>query len=308
MTRCIATMNDVLDQVHEHFLQGDVAAPMSVLLEELRAACLQAPREEWLKDTVPACRRHPLHALLLQDPLTRRAFEKPRGYAGDAVMLDYVYTGVAPAGTTDLGRAVLGVVAAAPGGRSVVGRRGLLAELIDAAARAEGGPAILSLGCGHLREAQRARSARLGWGGRFHALDQDGESLAVVQHEQGQRGVRTVCASVGSLLRGRPGLEGLHLVYAAGLFDYLDDALAARLLGAMYEMLRPGGRLLVANFAPDSHARGYMEAMMDWWLVYRTEGQLEALASAVANPASMNYSVVRDAEGNIVYLQMTRIA
>src|SRR6185369_13041245 len=36
-------------------------------------------------------RSHELWDVFCQDPLTRRAFEKPRGYAGDAVMMDFVY-------------------------------------------------------------------------------------------------------------------------------------------------------------------------------------------------------------------------
>src|SRR5215475_11877146 len=37
------------------------------------------------------CKSHPFAELVLQDPYSRRAREKPRGYAGDAVMLDYIY-------------------------------------------------------------------------------------------------------------------------------------------------------------------------------------------------------------------------
>ena len=37
------------------------------------------------------CLDHPLCDLLHQDPFTYRAFSKPRGYAGDAVMMDYIY-------------------------------------------------------------------------------------------------------------------------------------------------------------------------------------------------------------------------
>lgn len=34
-----------------------------------------------------ACQSHPLHKIALEDPFTERAFTKPRGHAGDAVML-----------------------------------------------------------------------------------------------------------------------------------------------------------------------------------------------------------------------------
>jgi SAM-dependent methyltransferase len=307
MSRCAEAITELLDHVHQNLLRGAVPAPVSLLCEELRVACRETPRDEWVREVVPACRRHPLHALLLQDPYTRRAFEKPRGYAGDAVMLDYVCTGIPPAGTTDLGREVFRATTGSPNGRSVVARRDRLAGLIDGAAEAAPEPAILSLGCGHLREAQRARSARTGWGGRFRALDQDGENLAVVRREQGPNGVRTVHSSVVPLLRGRLPVEGQDLVYTAGLLDYLSDALAAGLLRAMYDMLRPGGRLLVASFTPDSHGRGYMEAFMDWWLTYREEGQMEELAGAVASAAARG-RVFRDAEGSLVFLELTRTA
>ena len=41
-----------------------------------------------LKEAVEA---HPIHKVIMSDPYSRRAFDKPRGYAGDAVMLDFIY-------------------------------------------------------------------------------------------------------------------------------------------------------------------------------------------------------------------------
>src|SRR5512139_4125726 len=40
---------------------------------------------------VAAARHHPLVHLLHQDPFTCRCFCKPRGYAGDAKMIDFIY-------------------------------------------------------------------------------------------------------------------------------------------------------------------------------------------------------------------------
>ena len=39
---------------------------------------------------------HPLGELLHRDPFTRRGFDKPRGYAGDAVLIDYLYATAPP--------------------------------------------------------------------------------------------------------------------------------------------------------------------------------------------------------------------
>src|SRR5262249_5614371 len=46
---------------------------------------------EWTRLIADVIAPHPVVAQLLEEPFTRRAFEKPRGYAGDAVMLDLAY-------------------------------------------------------------------------------------------------------------------------------------------------------------------------------------------------------------------------
>lgn len=74
-------------------------APLSALWSQARATAQADAMRAW-------CRAHPLHALVQQDPFTHRAASKPRGYAGDAVMMDYIYESRAPEGTSEVGRAV----------------------------------------------------------------------------------------------------------------------------------------------------------------------------------------------------------
>lgn len=57
--------------------------------------------------------------------------------------------------------------------------------------------------------------------------------------------------------------QGFHLTYAAGLFDYLPDPAAQRLVQLMCNATVKGGRVMVANFMPDIQVVGYMEAYMD---------------------------------------------
>ena len=104
----------------------------------------------------------------------------------------------------------------------------------------------------------------------FVALDQDADSLAHVNRAYAGTGVRTVQASVKSILSGKIAFEGFDFVYAAGLYDYLAERVATRFTRLMFDMLAPGGRLLVANFAPVLPEVGYMETFMDWKLIYRT--------------------------------------
>lgn len=295
-----------LDSVFNRLQEGDVEAAMKAVILELSNYCARLKPEEWAGELIPACRSHRVHPLLLQDPYTYRAFEKPRGYAGDAVMLDYVYTGIAPEGTTALGRELFKATTGSTNAQSVNARRGCLVRYIDAVAQAMEQPAILSIACGHLREAQAARCVRQGWGGVFYALDQDAQSLTVVAQEQSSRGVKIVHSSLGNLLRGERTFPPLSLIYAAGLFDYLSDPVAERLASLMFKMLAPGQRVLIANFAPDSQGRGYMEAIMDWQLIYRDEEQVETLARHIPRSEIASKTIYRDPFENIVFLELTK--
>src|SRR5262245_58416888 len=74
----------------------------------LREWKLMSEPRDW-EAQVATCRRHPLVHLVHQDPFTYRAFNKPRGYAGDAPMMDFIYGREeqwAPPAAEELGRFV----------------------------------------------------------------------------------------------------------------------------------------------------------------------------------------------------------
>jgi SAM-dependent methyltransferase len=182
-------------------------------------------------------------------------------------MLDYVYGGLPPPETTSIGKQVFSGTTRASSGLSVIERRNYLAKLIDNTARETTRPRILSVACGHLREANYSEAIRSGAVATFYALDQDPESLAVVERDKPEEAnIITVNASVKDLLQGKASYSNLNLIYALGLYDYLNDPIAQKLTQTLFDMLAPDGKLVLANYAPDSQARGYMEAFMDWFL------------------------------------------
>ena len=79
----------LLDRVAEQLKTGRVSDAVDELMDDL-AACREEEGAQW-----PELARwygsHPVRDLLLMDPFTYRAYSKPRGYAGDAVMMDYIY-------------------------------------------------------------------------------------------------------------------------------------------------------------------------------------------------------------------------
>src|SRR6185295_9427579 len=105
-TALAALEQTLLDDVCEKLSCGRVEEGMNKLMPGLKARRLISDSREWAK-VVEMCQWHPLRDLIYQDPFTHRAYHKPRGYAGDAVLLDYIYGREegwpAPEGTTELG-------------------------------------------------------------------------------------------------------------------------------------------------------------------------------------------------------------
>src|SRR5262249_44121844 len=79
-----------LDDIFARMAAGDVDGGMRELLPFLQTQRVKSSERDWAA-FVELCLRHPLRALLHQDPFTYRAYSKPRGYAGDAVLLDFIY-------------------------------------------------------------------------------------------------------------------------------------------------------------------------------------------------------------------------
>jgi hypothetical protein len=293
-----------LDAAYAKLRDNDVADGMNELVLGLRDLRKALPAAEWSEFVQLQCLPHPLKELVHQDPFTHRSYAKPRGYAGDAELLDYIY-GIKPLPetTTPLGAEIYRYTSQAPACQSVRARCEFMATVIDALA-AHTTPKILAIACGHLREAQRSRAVAEGRTGAYFALDQDPVSLAVIEREQ--PGVQTVSGSVKSLLKGERELNDLDLVYSAGLYDYLAQPMATALTHRLFKMLKAGGKLLVANFAPELRDIGYMESFMAWHLTYRNEAEMEAFAAHIPTNEILAQRVFRDEHQNIVFLEIVK--
>ncbi len=294
----------VLETCHELLDDGDAAGAISHLAGELsriREACTP---DEW-SVIADICQAHSLHRRLREDPYLADAFHKPRGYPGDAETLDFVYGYRQPGSEiTRLGRELLSVTTSVGIAGAVRTRCSHIAELVRGVAPKEPSPVILSIACGHLRE--------LHWvGGSAEDLtvvgvDHDQATLdtAVKLHQSVKlTGVR---ASVRSLIAGKVQLPSADLIYASGLYDYLEDPTAIALTNVLVASLRPGGRLLIANLTPNNEEIACMEAIWDWWMVYRDEDAMLCLASQLGTEYTA--SVYTIAGGRVACMLVRRNA
>jgi hypothetical protein len=280
-------------------------------LEKFRAT-LGEVRAKMTDDRWSACiaslRQHPVWSFVLQDPFVRRANEKPRGYPGDAVVIDYIYRASSLAPEIQSLPTHAAVVhdfstsAAAP--RAVRYRRQFAAQVVDEVAAArERRIRVVSIAAGHLREAELSEAAQEGRA-EFVAIDQDQESLDTIARSAGAIKVETIAGSVRQILTGRLRIPDADLVYALGLFDYLPQPVARRLTELMLDAVQPGGVLLIPNFLPGIADIGWMESFMDWKLVYRRDAEMLDLLGDWNKVARAE--IHRDPDHNITFLKVYR--
>lgn len=279
---------------------------LNARLGDLRRAAGPA----WAREVVPAVRSHPITARIRQTPLVAHASTWPRGYPGDAGLIDQLYhADAASGGLEDEERRANATVRQSRVARSVRHRRLVIADAIDEACSHHPRPDILSVACGHAREVEWSLTMADGLVGRFVAADQDEDSLAEVRQRLCPRfpAVMPLQLTVRGILAGRgAALGNFHLVYAAGLYDYLAEPVARALTARLFQLLHPGGRLLIGNFSDTPVEIGFMESIMDWPLVWRSPAQLAALSSAIPASEIASQNVWPDPTGACCYLDLTR--
>ncbi len=300
----------LLDRVSDELEGPRVDEAMDRLIRGLQSLRQNVPSLEWEAFCRTECVSHPVRFKVHQDPLTERAFFKPRGYPGDAVLLDLFLgeDGVQPYvdEATELGQRIYRYTSSATAARALRRRKEILATFIDRVSDSAEPAGIMTLGCGHLREAEISAAVQRGKVGRFLAVDRDPDSLRVVREKFGPLGVETAESTVNELIEMAPQLGAFDLVYAAGPYDHLNRWVATRLTEALFGTTKPGGLLLVTNFVHGIRDVGYLEAFMDWHLDYRNAADMFALSSTLPEGEVADRRTFAEESGGIVFLAVRR--
>jgi hypothetical protein len=218
-----------------------------------------------------------------------RSYAKPLGYPGDFGIMNQVYdwerAGV-DAYAMLLHRIGLEVA------ECIKTRMELVRSEIGNVVMSANGRAarIMSLGCGSAREVETwlARSRTTPPRAEFTLIDQEQLALDyayrasyshIVRSEERCR-LNCLHISFVDLLRGNSVMQNLppqDLIYSVGLLDYLTDRRASGLVRRLFELLIPGGLLIVGNMNETPLSNLWpMEFITDWSLYYRTEQQMLA--------------------------------
>lgn len=256
--------------------------------------------------------REVLHPWLLRSEYWSRSYLKPHGYAGDFRMLEWMYDLEFDRCCDPTRPAVVNLLdylySTVHSVRAVWHRRRWFAyriQKLHATVPRERPVRILDLACGgsrYVRDGVHDDDA--GGAVELTLLDQDPAALAFVDGwlpDSLRPATRLICGPVRDTLRlvdqHAPGRRSrFDLVISTGLFDYLDDAAARRLLATMCQLARPGGSIALCNFAPEDPSRIVKDWVVDWPLVYRDCSALRALV-----PDTYSVCFDRSPDGGLVY-------
>ncbi len=247
-----------------------------------------SPRSAEAREALGANVQRELLPYMLLTENGERWYAKPRGYAGDFLSIEWIYRNQA-GGSGRIGPLLDRCFLDLPAAVAVRNRRGLLREEIEKtiAARRGATARVLSLACGPARElfdiyATLADPAILA----TTCVDIDLHALAFVADLRDARKLRRAMqlenANLAHVATGRAKLElpPQDLAYSIGLIDYFEDPLVVRLLDAIHDRLRPGGRVILGNFHPNNPTRAVMDHLFDWKLIHRTEADMNRLFQA----------------------------
>lgn len=242
------------------------------------------------------------------DPYTRWGLLKPRGYAGDATLMDFAYGHSSLAaeidGSGNLAKAIYAHTFTAKQSGSARLRIALIARTISTLAEREPGLRVLSLASGHARELEALPKKTRDNISRFSAIDADLASLEIAQISAGD--ILFHSHHLNVIKSDLPEDEKSDLVYSLGLFDYLSDEHAETLIRKMWKVTASGGRIVVANLAPDAANLGFCEAIMDWWMIPRDETQMRSLGNVITQLDSAGTEVSVAKHGCFNYLEINR--
>ncbi len=237
---------------------------------------------------------------------TGRAYHKPRGYAGDYEMMNQIYRNAAE-GQTLFEKIIhlYGINEASS--ISVRLRKDYLKrKLFKLSMNSKSNSITIgSLACGPGREILEflsEESVESLKKFKIVLMDQDHHALLnarrnilkVVRLRKLECEVSFLPLSVKQILDQSEEAEVLKyinfdLLYTAGLYDYLPQAVAKNLTSIISGSVSQGGELIIGNFHPDNPTKTISDLVADWRLIHRNQEQMQDLISTSSFKKSQFY-------------------
>ncbi|HEY5042556.1 MAG TPA: class I SAM-dependent methyltransferase, partial [Verrucomicrobiae bacterium] len=293
-------------------LRGPVIVALNNMFERFEVVADKIPKDQQAAHRAFGQRQ--LHPYLLCAPFIHRTYNKPLGFAGDYEMMNMIVRNNLE-GSSLYAKLANQYLLDQIGPMAVRGRVGFLnSRIIEETGRVvrlRRTAKIFCVACGPAWEAVNFIAEHpLAEKAQFQMLDFSEETLhytsnkiaEVKQRHHRKTQVKFIRNSAQNLLRGKAKpTEEFDLIYCSGLYDYLSDIMCKSLNTRLYDMLKPGGLLVVGNFAHNLPVKNFIEHFLEWFLIYRNAQEFILLAPEQA--ARENCVVRSEPTGTNIFLE-----
>jgi SAM-dependent methyltransferase len=212
-----------------------------------------------------------------QSPMHRRTRTKPLGYAGDYLVIDWIYT--QKTADSGLAKKIDELFHSYEAAQAVRNRKDYFVKLCAEMADEKNSRVdVLDLGCGSCRDVVEAfHACNNGVQYHFHCVDQEPEAIeyarSLIRGTEAESQIRLDCRNVFRF----EATEQYDLIWSAGLFDYISNRAVSLLIKKSWRFLKEGGLFVFGNFGPENPTRKGMELVSRWNLLHRTADELIAI-------------------------------
>jgi CRP-like cAMP-binding protein/SAM-dependent methyltransferase len=321
MEKCKAGLFDISHQLQQKEARGERDEPLERqcinLVVELNGSLgdfQQAMQGSGYEEVMWGYVFKEFYPYLMRSQFAERAYFKPKGYAGDFLMMEHIYANI-PKGEGRLGELIDIFCLERPGSLAIHGRRQLIKKELSRISnelhqRGEK-TRIMNLACGPNRElfdfleqCEHTESVEA------LCVDIDAEALRYTNQYVNvfphMASIRLMSENVIKWSLGRVSHEmgEMDIIYSAGLCDYLDARLFRALVTQCYKHLRPGGSLLLGNFTayPDSL---FLDKILKWELIYRNAEDLKEIFAPT--PFGDNVTILAEKENVNLFALATKV-
>jgi len=236
----------------------------------------------------------------LENTLHGRGYLKPNGYPGDYLFLDRIYTNHI---SSNPKYSIWDEYVQKNGAPDAVrNRKEYFKHLVKAKAKSVSSVNVLNVISGSGRELKELYDVAPKKNIRTTCVEIDAEAIAFSK-KLNKKYSEHISYVNSNIFRYQTD-KSFDFIWAAGLFDYINDKAFVKLLKRFKEWQKGGGEIVIGNYN-EAHnpSRDYMEILGDWHLIHRTEEQLLRLAKA-AGFVEKEVHVSRMPDNVILYLHI----
>jgi SAM-dependent methyltransferase len=205
---------------------------------------------------------------------------KPRGYDGDFVIIERIYSGWLSPKEHLVNWDRFFHVQAAP--RAVINRKDYCINILRSLNAQDSHRDVLNIGCGPIQDIVEFLSE-----GKskvfFECVDYDKGAIEYSFNKAQKMGLLSnIEFHRDNAFKFKPSKQ-YDLIWSAGLFDYLNEDIFKMLLSKLLVFVKPGGELAIGNFSLNNSSRDYMECG-EWFLHHRSPDDLIKIATDCGVP------------------------